>query len=180
MKLTSSALPQSQGNMADVQPPRSSIFSSAQPIALGIPHLLNPWEAFPSPKPRAWRSPFGCQCCGRESFCCKFPTTPLQTSKHLLLRNTACCREAQAPSNAEYKESHTRVPRADVIMSASGLLDNPKSATFALHLFSRLTMKTLRDLRSRWMTGGFMKCNAAIPLAMSRAIAILSRQLKLI
>jgi hypothetical protein len=37
-------------------------------------------------------------------------------------------------------------------------------------------MKTFRDFKSRWITGGFMKCRNYIPLAISRAIDIRSLQ----
>lgn len=80
------------------------------------------------------------------------------------------------PSNAIIDNMSTNVPNADVIIPASGLRDRPKSATFAAHILLRFVMKTFRDFKSRWITGGFMKCRNYIPLAISRAIDIRSLQ----
>lgn len=68
----------------------------------------------------------------------------------------------------------TKVPKAEVIISASGLLESPKSATLAAQLLFFLVINTFNDFKSRCITGGFIKCRNSIPLAISRAIAILS------
>lgn len=118
-------------------------------------------------------SPFDSLCYGMAFFLCKFTIKLPHKSKHQLLVNTAYSLIVQAPSNAELFYIFTIVPNAEVIMSASGLLERPKSATFAAHLLFFLTMNTLRDFKSLWITGGSMKWRTSMPLAIYKAIEIL-------
>ena len=93
-------------------------------------------------------------------------------STHQLLQNIVCLIKAMVPSNAIIDNMSTNVPNADVIIPASGLRDRPKSATFPVQILLSFVMKTFRDFRSRWITGGFIKCKNYIPLAISIAIDI--------
>ncbi len=70
-------------------------------------------------------------------------------NKHLLLQSIACCQEVQEPSNAKLINLRTKVPRYIVIISASGDLESPKSATFATHFPLSIVTKTLSDFKSR-------------------------------
>ena len=67
----------------------------------------------------------------------------------------------------------TRVPRYIVIISLSGLLDRPKSATLAIYVPLFSITKTFKLFKSRWMMGGFISCKANIPFAIWIAILIL-------
>lgn len=69
-----------------------------------------------------------------------------------------------------YHMKFTRVPRYMVIIYAYGLLERPKSATFAINLLLFYMTNTFRLLRSLWMIGGFIWCNASIPFAIWIAI----------
>ena len=134
--------------MADPQDLHSSTFSSDLSIVLGNRHLLIPAKVFLSLMPHVSLFPFGLICCGMVSFCCKSTIAQLRRSKHRLLMNIAYSLIAQAPSNAMLIQYFTIVPNAEVIISASGLRDKPKSATLAAHLLFFFTINTFNDFKS--------------------------------
>ncbi len=134
-------------NKADPQDLHSSIFSSNQPIVLGNHHLLILAMVCLSLMPHASLFPFGLICCDMVSFCCISTITQLRRSKHQLLMNIAYSLIVQVPSNAMLIIYFTIVPKAEVIISASGLRDKPKSATLAAHLLFFFTINTFNDFK---------------------------------
>ena len=68
----------------------------------------------------------------------------------------------------ELRKNYTKVPRAEVIRFASGVLERPKSATLAVHRPSTFLMKILSDFKSLWMMGGFISWRNFMPLAVSK------------